>query len=149
MSRAALIAGVVAALLLAALVVHERRPGPNQAPRPPAAAAKTYQQLAAANYRTLTSKQSTRLIRFATAFRSCMGGRGIDLTAPEPRPTKIVLHVKTKPIPATIGAATVACGDRLGGPPPSSSLQTPGWHTGLIVLYLPKQCLLDPTVTSG
>jgi hypothetical protein len=149
MSRGAPIAGVLVALILAALVVHERQARENHAPTPPATAAKTYQQLAGANYRTLTPKQSTRLLRFATAFRSCMAGRGVELTAPEPHPTKILLHVTTKPIPATIGQSTVACGDLLGGPPPNSSLQTPGWQTGLIVLYLPKQCLLDPTVTSG
>jgi hypothetical protein len=149
MSRGALIAGVLAALILAALLVHERRSRPNHAPPPPARAAKAYQQLAAANYRTLTPNQSSRLLRFATAFRSCMAGRGIELTVPEAHPTKILLHVKTKPIPATIGASTVACGDRLGRPLPNSSLVTPGWHTGLIVLYLPKQCLLGPTVMSG
>jgi len=149
MFRRIVFGGLVTALVLTVFVVHTRRSGPKHAPAPRSEAAKTYQQLAAANYRTLTPKQSTRLLRFATAFRSCMAGRGVELTAPDPHPTKILLHVTTKPIPATIGQATVACGDRLGGPPPSSSLQTPGWQTGLIVLYLPKQCLLDPTVTSG
>jgi hypothetical protein len=149
MSRGALIAGVLAALVLAALVVHERRARQHHAPTPRATAAKTYQRLAAANYRTLTRKQSARLLRFATAFRSCMAGRGVELAAPEPHPTRILLHVTTKPIPASIGAATVACGDRLGGPPPKSSLQRPRGHADLLVLYLPKQCLLDPSVTSG
>jgi hypothetical protein len=78
-----------------------------------------------------------------------MTGRGIDLTAPVPSPTKIVLHVETRPIPATIRSSTVACAEPLGGPPPNSSLQTPRGHPELIVLYLPKQCLLDPTVTNG
>jgi hypothetical protein len=148
MSRGALIGWVLAAAILAALVVHERQSRPRQAPAPRPSAAKTYRQLAAANYRTLTPKQSARLLRFAKAFRSCMAGRGIELTAPDPEATKIVLRVATKPIPAELGTAVVACGDRLGGPPPGSSLQTPRWQSGLLVLFLPKQCLLDPTVRS-
>src|SRR5207248_9568040 len=135
--------------ILAALAVRERQVRPKYAPALPATTTKTYRQLAAANYRTLTPKQSTRLLRFASAFRSCMAGRGIDFVAPEPHPTKIVLRVATKPNPDALGVSTVACGDRLGGPPPNSSLQTQNWRSGVIVLYLPKQCLLDPTVTSG
>jgi len=69
--------------------------------------------------------------------------------APTPPGGEIILRVSTSPIPTTIRTATFACGDRLGGPPPGSSLQTPRGQAGLIVLYLPKQCLLDPTVTSG
>jgi hypothetical protein len=149
MSRRALIGWVLAAAILAALVVHERQSRPKHAPVPAQTTAKTYQQLAAANYRTLTRKQSARLFRFATAFRSCMAGRGIELTAPVAEVTKIVLRVATKPIPQTIPEATVACGDRLGGPPPGSALQTPRWQSGVLVLYLPKRCLLDPDVTSG
>jgi hypothetical protein len=109
MSRRVLIGWVLAAAILAALVVHERQTRPKHAPAPVRTAAKTYQQLVAVNYRTLTPK----------------------------------------PIPPTIRKATATCGDRLGGPPPGSSLQTTRWHSGLLVLYLPKQCLLDPTVTSG
>jgi hypothetical protein len=151
MSRRALIGWVLAAAILAALVVHERQSRPKHAPAPTPGqtTAKTYQQLAAANYRTLTRKQSARLFRFATAFRSCMAGRGIELTAPAAEVTKIVLRVAAKPIPQTIPEATVACGDRLGGPPPGSALQTPSWQSGVLVLYLPKRCLLDPDVTTG
>jgi hypothetical protein len=39
--------------------------------------------------------------------------------------------------------AGAQCGDSFGGPPPRSSLQT---FEDTIVLYLPKQCLLDPKV---
>jgi hypothetical protein len=149
MSRRALIGWVLAAAILAALVVHERQSRPKHAPAPEQTTAKTYQQLAAANYRTLTRKQSARLFRFATAFRSCMAGRGIELTAPAAEVTKIVVRVATKPIPQTIQEATVGCGARLGGPPPGSALQTPSWQSGVLVLYLPKRCLLDPDVTTG
>ena len=149
MSRRALIGWVLAAAILAALVVHERQSRPKHAPAPARTAAKTYQQLAAANYRPLTRKQSARLLHFATAFRSCMAGRGVELTAPDAQATKVVIRVTTEPIPRSIRTATVACGDRLGGPPAGSALQTPRWDSGLLVLYLPKQCLLDPTVTSG
>jgi hypothetical protein len=150
MFRRALIGGVLAALILTALVVHARRSGPRQAPAPQGvASSKTSAQLAAANYRTLTPGQSRRLIRFATAFRSCMASRGMELTVPQTSPTKIVLQVQTDAVPLTIRSSTFACGERLGGPPPRSSLQTPRGQSGLIVLYVPKQCLLDPTVTSG
>ena len=149
MSRRALTGCVLVALILAALVLHARQSSPKQAPAPHGVASKTYEQLAAANYRTLTPAQSTRLLRFATAFRTCMNGRGIGLSAPRTSLTRILLRVEAKPLPATIRSSTVACGDRLGGPPAGSSLQTPRAQAGLIVLYLPKQCLLDPTVTSG
>jgi hypothetical protein len=148
-SRRALIGWVLAAAILAALVVHERQSRPKHAPAPVRTAATTYQRLVAANYRTLTPKQTARLLHFATAFRSCMAGRGIDLTIPEPQATKIVFRVMTKPIPPSIRTATVGCGDQLGGPPAGSALQTPRWQSCLLVLYLPKQCLLDPSVTSG
>jgi hypothetical protein len=149
MSRRALIGWVLAAAILATLVVHERQSRPTRAPAPVPAVAKTYAQLAAANYRTLNRAQSRRLVEFATAFRSCMDDRGIEITPPKAEVTKIVMRVETTPITAAIRASTIACGDSLGGPPTGSALQTPRGHPGLLVLYLPKQCLLDPTVTSG
>jgi len=130
-------------------VLHARQPGSKRAPGPRGVASKTYAQLAAANYRTLTPAESRRLLRFAIAFRSCMASRGIELTAPLTSPTKIVLRVEAHQVPAVIRDSTFACGDDLGGPPPRSSLQTPRGQRDSIALYLPKQCLLDPTVTSG
>ena len=41
--------------------------------------------------------------------------------------------------------AGIACGDSLGGPPAASSLQT---FADRVVLYLPKQCLLDRDVAA-
>jgi hypothetical protein len=43
-------------------------------------------------------------------------------------------------------AKTPTCGDRQGGPPRRSSLQ---YRPGEIVLYLPKQCLLDKKVAAS
>jgi hypothetical protein len=122
MSRRVVIGGVLVALLLALLILHVYRAGPRRAPAPPGDAAKTYAQLAAASYRTLTASQSVRLLRFATVFQSCMKDRGIELAPPIPKPTKIVLHVETSPIPSGIRAAIIASGDTLGGPPSGSSL---------------------------
>lgn len=41
---------------------------------------------------------------------------------------------------------SIACGDAQGGPPAKSSLQ---YRDRTILLYLPKQCLLDPKVVSS
>jgi hypothetical protein len=40
---------------------------------------------------------------------------------------------------------SVACGDAQGGPPSKSSLQ---YRARTVLVYLPKQCLLDPKVAS-
>jgi hypothetical protein len=59
-------------------------------------------------------------------------------------------HIRMS-LPASVAAEDVldemlVCGERQGGPPHRSSLQ---YRLGEIILYLPKQCLLDPKVAAS
>src|SRR5947199_8936043 len=95
------------------------------------------------NEKVLTRAQSERLVRWAGSFRSCLQGRGYQVGALDVGRTRIELAVPSGTQFHSLVRAGVACGDSLGGPPPASSLQT---FARRIVLYLPKQCLLDPNV---
>jgi hypothetical protein len=109
---------------------------------------KTYAQLAASNYKVLSSKQSLRLLRFADAFVSCMAKKGVHLGRPEPGATKIVMALPPGLSVLDIGKQFVGCGDALGGPPKGASLVQP--RSGKVIeLYLPKRCLLDRKVVEG
>ena len=61
-------------------------------------------------------------------------------------PTRLSMTVpKDAELPGVMHDSVV-CGDAQGGPPARSSLQFRGYS---ILLYLPKQCLLDPKVLSS
>jgi hypothetical protein len=121
-----------------AIVLHERGgTGPGQ----------TYADLVRANYRVLSAAQSRRLLTFARDFRSCVNGRGIALGTPSASKTKITMRVPPGTERKRLLRVGVACGERLGEPPPGASLQVyRATNPGLVVLYLPKRCLLDPKV---
>lgn len=109
----------------------------------PAREPTSYAELVAANYRVLTVAQTTRLLDFANAFRACMSRRGVEIGKPEPLNTKIELAVSSGAGREMLARLAVACGEALGGPPPGASLQTVQEEGPAIVVYLPKQCLLD------
>jgi len=94
----------------------------------------------------LSRAESLRLVDWAARFRSCMARRGVVLGAPVAHPKQIDLAFVRVPGRPTLLRDVPACGDGLGGPPRRSSLQL---RPGKLVLYLPKQCLLDKTVVSG
>jgi len=94
----------------------------------------------------LSRAESQRLVDWAERFRSCMTGRGVVLGAPVAHPKQIDLALVRAPGQPTLLREVAACGDGLGEPPRRSSLQL---RPGKLVLYLPKQCLLDKTVVSG
>jgi hypothetical protein len=75
-----------------------------------------------------------------------MGRRGVVLGAPVAHAKEIDLALVQAPARPALLREVVACGDGLGEPPRRSSLQL---RPGKLVLYLPKQCLLDKTVVSG
>ncbi len=108
----------------------------------------TYAQLVEANYKILTRKQTARLLQFASDFRSCMHGHGVDLGSPRPLITRIELALPANVDRHKVGKVGLACGEALGGPPANSSLQTFRRvdDDNAIVLYLPRRCLLDPRV---
>jgi hypothetical protein len=59
---------------------------------------------------------------------------------------EIAMKLPTSVRVANLLRQTETCGERQGGPPRRASLQ---YQPGEIVLYLPKQCLLDKKVASS
>jgi hypothetical protein len=109
----------------------------------------TYAELVAANYRVLSPAESRRLLRFAKSFHACVNRRGISLGPPEPLNTRIEMAIQPAADREALGRVTVSCGESLGRPPPGASLQAVSRdQPDDVVLYLPKQCLLDPKVKS-
>ena len=102
----------------------------------------SYAQLVAKNYKVLSPKQSRRLMNFAVGVHACMTKR-VRLGEPEPKNTKIVMALPASASMRAIAQAGIACGTKLGGPPPGSSLQA---RKHAVVLFLPKCCLLDRKV---
>jgi hypothetical protein len=102
---------------------------------------KTYAQLVAENYKVLRPEQSRRLLRFARAWHACVAAH-VRLGEPKAMPTRITMALPgsgTLPSPAVLRLGA-RCGERLGDPPSGSSLQ---FRPHVVVLYLPKRCLLD------
>jgi hypothetical protein len=129
---------LVVATAVVAIVLHERGgTGPSE----------TSADLVRANYRVLSAAQSTRLMTFARDFRSCLDEGGISLRRPTASKTRIIMRVPVGTERARLLRVGAACGKLLGDPPPGASLQVyQRTSPGLVVLYLPKRCLLDPNV---
>jgi hypothetical protein len=141
--RTALLFAAAAALGLgaAAAVVATRDDA-----RPAPAHASTTKATPVDNRFRLSRAESLRLVDWAERFRSCMGRRGVVLGAPVAHPKEIDLALVRAPGRAALLRDVPACGDALGEPPRRSSLQL---RPGKLVLYLPKQCLVDKTVING
>jgi hypothetical protein len=112
--------------------------------RPPAPTAET--TAADGNQIRLSAAESSRLVSWATTFRSCMIAKGMELGPLEKSETQIRMALPAGVDVDDLLAKTGNCGDRQGGPPHRSSLQ---YRPGEIVLYLPKQCLLDKKVAAS
>ena len=93
----------------------------------------------------LSRAESERLVDWAARFRSCMARRGVVLGKPVAHPKQIDLAIIRAPARPALLRSVPTCGDALGEPPRRSSLQL---RPGKLVLYLPKQCLLDKTVVN-
>ena len=99
-----------------------------------------------ANERTLSHAQSLHLVHWATTYERCMATHGWSLGELAKAPTQLSMAVPgTAKVPALI-ADSITCGDLQGGPPVNASLQ---YRARKILLYLPKQCLLDPNVAAS
>jgi hypothetical protein len=94
----------------------------------------------------LSRAESLRLVDWAARFRSCMGRRGVVLGPPVAHAKEIDLAFVRVPGQPVLLREVAVCGDGLGEPPRRSSLQL---RPGKLVLYLPKQCLVDKTVING
>jgi hypothetical protein len=99
----------------------------------------------ASNERRLTRAQSLRLVAWAQKFRRCVLESGTAVGELAKAETRISMSLPAGTVAADVIPTTTACGEKQGGPPQKSSLQ---YRPGEIVLYLPKQCLLDPKVAS-
>jgi hypothetical protein len=93
-----------------------------------------------------TAAESARLVAWAETFRACMLAKGIALGALEKSETQIRMALSASVDVDDLLAKAPICGDRQGGPPRRSSLQ---YRPGEMVLYLPKQCLLDKKVAAS
>jgi hypothetical protein len=131
---AALGLGVAAALLATR---DDPRPAPRQA--------STAKATPIDNRFRLSRAESLRLVDWAARFRSCMGRRGVVLGAPVAHAKQIDLAFVRVPARPALMREVAVCGDALGEPPRRSSLQL---RPGKLVLYLPKQCLVDKSVVS-
>lgn len=114
--------------------------------RPAPAQASTAKATPIDNRFRLSRAESLRLVDWAERFRSCMARRGVVLGAPVAHPKEIDLAFVRVPGRAALLRDVPACGDALGEPPRRSSLQL---RPGKLVLYLPKQCLVDRSVING
>jgi hypothetical protein len=95
------------------------------------------------NQIVLSHRESLRLVSWARALRGCLAQNGVDVGRPAAHAKQIDLPLRSKRNAAELAPTVTACGDRLQRPPLASSLQI---RPGKLVLYLPKQCLLDPKV---
>lgn len=97
------------------------------------------------NERVLSPAESARLVAWLGRFRACLSERGVETDPMVVTRRELSLRTrKHHPTPRLL-EQTLPCGESLGDPPTGSSLQVkPGEDR--IVLYLPKQCVLDPKV---
>jgi hypothetical protein len=95
------------------------------------------------NQTLLTKRESQRLVDWSSALRTCLTRRGLEVGRPEVTRRQITLALTGAGSSPAVAVATIRCGDSLGGPPTDSSLQS---FPGRIVLYVPKQCLIDRDV---
>jgi hypothetical protein len=96
------------------------------------------------NQKVLDARQSARLISWARALRSCLSADGLEAARPRVSRKEIRIPLRSAPAMQVLLARVLRCAEPLGGPPKGSSVQT---FETQVILYLPKQCLLDPKVT--
>lgn len=103
--------------------------------------APSFAERIAKNYRVLTKAQSRELIQYAENVHGCVVGHGGKVAAPVATRTRITMSAPGQSADDLL-AVLMKCDPRVGPPPPKSSLQA---RRGRILVYVPKQCLLDPT----
>lgn len=126
------ILGVVLAGALTVLVFRGRDDG---AHRPSLA------ELAAKNYRTPSPKQSRTLVRYAEKEYRCLVEHGGAVSPPVASSTRISMQAPAQSA-HELARLQLACDPEVGPPPQQASLQA---RPGLVLVYLPKRCLLSPT----
>ncbi len=113
--------------------------------QPTSTGERSYAQLVAANYKTLTPAQTARLLRFAEAAYRCMS-KQVDLGRPQSQPTKIVLSLPEGTSMDTVLRVAMRCAATIVTPPAGSSFQV---RPRAVLVYLPKYCILDKKAAAG
>jgi hypothetical protein len=114
--------------------------------RPPRASSDDVPATVHRNQIVLNPKRSHELVAWARRFQTCIGRRGLQSSMTVTR-TQFTLLVEGGIRPkSSLLRIGLSCGDTLGGPPHGASLQVFG---RTFVLYVPKQCLLDPKVAAA
>jgi hypothetical protein len=98
------------------------------------------------NQRVLTPAESRRLVRWLTRLRACLEAQGVEVGELLATRKQLTLPVDRELALRTLLRRGIACGERLGDPPPGSSLQA---FRGRLILYLPRACILDSKVAAG
>ena len=98
------------------------------------------------NQRVLTQKESERLVSYARAMRTCLARSGVDVARLSATRRQISMPVRGAGSTREVVVAGLACADRIGSPPNYASFQA---FADRVVLYAPKQCLIDKNVAAG
>jgi hypothetical protein len=91
----------------------------------------------ASNFTVLSEAKSRQLLRYARDVRDCLHARGVSVGAVTA--TRLQIEIAAQRGSSTM-RALLRCTGKIGDPPHWSSLQV---ETARLVLYLPRQCLLD------
>ena len=126
--------GLGVAFALAAVLASV--PGPGDKTNAP-----SFAERVAKNYRVLTKAQSRALIQYAENVHDCVVAHGGKVAAPVATRTRITMSAPGQSADDLL-AVLMKCDPTVGAPPPKSSLQA---RRGRILVYVPRQCLLDPT----
>jgi hypothetical protein len=108
----------------------------NNAPDRPSLA-----ELAVNNYKTLSPAKSRELVRYAHREYACLRGHGVRIGRPIATRTRITMRAAGQKVNDLVDAMMM-CNPTVGEPPSEASLQA---RNGLVLVYLPKRCLLDPS----
>jgi hypothetical protein len=136
----AALAGTAAALAFARLTGPEAQ---RQVSRTPAKSPALGRSKQVDNRIQLSHRESLGLVSWAKRLRACLDRRGVQVGEPVAYAKQIDLRLHSEGSPTELSPTITGCGDSLGQPPRRSSLQ---FKPGKLVLYLPRQCLLDPKV---
>jgi len=96
---------------------------------------------AAHNYIVLSASESHKLVSYARSEYRCLVAHGTNVSRPLASRTRITMQAPGLPARELMNAMQ-GCDGQVGPPPARAALQA---RDGLVLVYLPKQCLLDPT----
>jgi hypothetical protein len=97
----------------------------------------------ASNETILSARQSQRLVSYAATMRSCLSKGGLRVGELHVTRKLIEFPVLERATMHEVAQRGVACGQVVGDPPRIASVQS---FADRVVIYIPKQCLLDPDV---